>query len=254
MELTTAKPAPAILSALKQPEKTAPPAPLLPVKVKKPKVKAFSPKQMMGKKRVEYDFEGEFLRVFGRPEKIAKWFITGPSFSGKSSFVFIISAYLTKFGNVDYDSFEEGDSATIVDKIIKHGLADKPGFKILPKVPIADLKERLSKRKSASFAVVDSVQHAQMGKAEYCDLVDSLCNQRKGKSLLFINHWIKNDLTKHIKHDCDIKVEIINFVARIESRFTGRCLFWVIWEDEAKKKWGKRYPAVIKGQYWPGTK
>jgi hypothetical protein len=209
---------------------------------------------MINKKRVVYEFTGDFLRCFGKPEKIAKWFFTGPSFSGKSSFLFIICEMLTGFGHVDYANFEEGDSATAADKIVKHGLSQKPGFKTLPKPPIPLLKERLLKRKSAPFIVIDSVQHAQINMKQYCDLVDTLCNQKKGKSMLFINHFVKNDLTKHIKHDCDIKVEVINFVARIESRYTGRCEMWVIWETEAKKKWGKRYNAVIKGTYWPGAK
>lgn len=220
-------------------------------KPKRPKIKAYSAQQIINKKRVLYPFEGSFKESFGEPERIAKWFISGPSFSGKSSFVFMLSNYLSQFGNVDYNSLEEGDSATIADKILLHGLHDKPGFKLLAKVPIDLLKERLMKRKSASFAVIDSVQHAQMNKKQYIDFADSLSIPKKGKSLIFINHWVKDELWKHIRHDCDIKIEVIKFVAYVESRYGGGKPF-VIWEEKAKKKWGKKYKDVISGNYWPG--
>src|SRR5688572_25895208 len=86
------------------------------------KVRALRPSQMINKKRVLYPFEGRFLDSFGQPERIAKWFITGPSGSGKSSFLFILCEYLSRFGSIDYNSFEEGDSQTVVDKLIRHGL------------------------------------------------------------------------------------------------------------------------------------
>lgn len=222
--------------------------------IRKIKVKAYSPTQMINKQRVIYHFDGILKDSFGQPERIAKWFITGPSYSGKSSLVFSLCHALCAFGTVDYNSFEEGDSQTVAEKIMRHGLLEREGrFRILPKVPVPDFRERLLKRKSAAFGVIDSVQHAEMNKHSYIDLVDTLCNQKRGKSLLFINHWIKNDLTKHIKHDCDIKIEVIGFVAHIESRYGGNKPF-LIWEEGAKRYWGKRYKQVINGQYWPGQK
>jgi hypothetical protein len=221
---------------------------------RKPKIRAYSPSQMVNKKRDLYEFTGGFAESFGCPEKIAKWFITGPSFSGKSSFVFQLCHYLCQFGKVDYNSLEEGDSQTATDKIVQFNLTDVEGqFRFLAKVPVDDFRERLLKRKSAAFAVIDSVQHAHINKHSYDELVDSLCIPRRGKSLVFINHWVKNDLTKHIRHDCDIKIEVIGFVAYVQSRYGGSKPF-VIWEKGAKEHWGKKYTAVINGRYWPGMK
>lgn len=222
---------------------------------KKMRIRVFSPSQILNKKRIIYPFEGRFKDSFGQPEQIAKWFITGPSFNGKSSLVFDLCNYLTAFGAVDYNNFEEagGDSETVADKIRMYGLNDKDGKFRLFKAPIALFKERMLKRKSAAFGVVDSVQHSEMTRHEYIDFTDSLCNNRRGKSLMFVNHWVKNDFTKFIRHDCDIKIEVINFVAYVQSRYGGNKPF-VIWEEKAKQLWGKNYRKVINGTYWPGQK
>jgi hypothetical protein len=228
--------------------------PELPHQEKKTIIRAYSPRQVVNKQRVIYPFQGNLKESFGQPERIAKWFITGPSFSGKSSLIFSLCNELCTYGKVDYNSFEEGDSQTVAEKIERHGLLEREGaFKLLPKVPVHAFKHRMLKRKSAAFGVIDSVQHAEMNKHTYIDLVDSLCNQKRGKSLLFINHWIKNDLTKHIKHDCDIKIEVVGFVAHVESRYGGNHPF-LIWEDGAKRYWGKRFRQVVDGKYWPGQK
>jgi len=235
-----------------------PPAPLLTIPPRPAsnlvKVKALTAKQVATKKRIIYPFEGKFLDSFGRPERFAKWFITGPPGSGKSSFVYELCSYLIQFGNIDYNSHEEGDSQTTADKIIRYGLADKAGFKILDKVPTPDWKHRLQKRQSAAFGVMDSLQHGNMTKTEYREFVRALCNRRKGKSLLFISHFIKDGYTLFVKHDCDIKIEVRGFVALPDiSRYGGNKPF-IIWEDGAKRYWGKKYKSVIEGRYWPGQK
>lgn len=221
---------------------------------KKPKIRALRPSQVVNKKRTIYPFSGAFQESMGQPEKIAKIFITGPSYSGKSSFTFDLCNYLTQFGCVDYNSFEEGDSQTVAEKLTRHGLeAQEKMFRLLPKVSMPEFHERLLRRKSAAFAVIDSVQHAELNKHEYIKLVDSLCVPRRGKCIIFINHWVKNDLTKFIKHDCDIKIEVIGFVAKVLSRYGGNKPY-VVWEKGAKAYWQKKYNSVVQGKYWPGEK
>lgn len=221
---------------------------------KKAKIRALRPSQVVNKKRTIYPFSGPFQDSMGQPEKIAKIFITGPSYSGKSSFTFDLCNYLTQFGCVDYNSFEEGDSQTVAEKLTRHGLEEQEKmFRLLPKVSMPEFHERLLRRKSAAFAVIDSVQHAELNKHEYIKLVDSLCVPRRGKCIIFINHWVKNDLTKFIKHDCDIKIEVIGFVAKVLSRYGGNKPY-VVWEKGAKAYWQKKYNSVVQGKYWPGEK
>ncbi len=218
------------------------------------RIKALSPAQVFNKQRVVYAFEGKFKESFGNPERIARWYITGPPFSGKSSFCFQLCKYLSTFGTVAYNNYEEGDSQTVADKIQEHGLMEREAhFKLIPGEPVPDFQKRMTRRQSAAFAVTDSVQHAGMDKKTYVAFSNALSNNRRGKSLIFICHWVKNDLTKFIKHDCGIKIEVLGFVAHVESRYGGNKPF-IIWEQGAKNYWGKKYNSVIAGRYWPGQK
>ena len=71
---------------------------------KKKRIKVLQPSQIINKKRKIYPFEGKFLESFGKPERHAKWFFTGPSFAGKSSLLFEVCNYLTSYGTVDYNN------------------------------------------------------------------------------------------------------------------------------------------------------
>ena len=49
--------------------------------------RAYSPKDVANIKCKALPFEGQWKDVFGQPEEGDTWFISGPSASGKSSFV-----------------------------------------------------------------------------------------------------------------------------------------------------------------------
>lgn len=226
---------------------------------KKRRTKVLRPSDIVGKQRDLYPFEGKFFESFGKPEKYAKWFITGPSFSGKSTFLFLLCQELSQYGPVDYNNHEEagGDSQTVVEKIAISGMAKNDQVRLYKSPLESDTHEsfyeRLARRNSAPFAVLDSMQHAEMTKKSYLHYTEKLCTPRKGKSLLFVSHWVKNEFTKFVKHDCDIKIEVIGYVANVESRYGGNKPF-VVYEQGAKIHWGKNYKKVISGQYWPGKK
>lgn len=219
----------------------------------KPKVRPMKPSEVVNKKRVIYAFDGEYGECFGQPERHAKFFITGPSFSGKSSFVFELCSYLCRFGTVWMNNFEEGDAATVAIKMQRHGLLnhDKT-FRLWPRMPIDDFKEKLMGKRAGNIAIVDSIQHASMNKKKYDDFAFALSNPRKGKMLVFISHYAKNEFTSHVRHDADIKIEIIGFVARIESRYGQQKQMLLIWEEGAKRYWGKHYKKVLEGKHWTG--
>jgi hypothetical protein len=219
----------------------------------RPKMVCLKPSQVVNKKRVMYQFDGEFAEVFGSPERHAKWFITGPSFSGKSNFVFKLCAYLCRFGMVWMNNFEEGDAATVAQKLERFELTQFDShFRLYPRAPIPDFKAALLRKRSGNIAVVDSIQHAHMNKRLYDDFSMALSNPRRGKMLLFISHYSKNDFTSHVRHDCDIKIEVIGFVARVESRYGQQKQMLLIWEEGAKKYWGKHYKKVLEGKFWTG--
>lgn len=228
-------------------------------RAKKKRTKVLRPSEIVKKERSLYPFEGKFLDSFGRPERYAKWFITGKSFSGKSSMLFELCKYLSQFGKIDYNNHEEagGDSQTVVNKIIQSGMQDNSEVRLYKAPLISDeyetWMERLNRRQSAEFSVLDSIQHAEMDRKIYLAVTEKFCNPVRKKSLLFVSHWVHNDFTKFIKHDCDIKIEVCGFVAYVESRYGGGKPF-IIWEQGAKNHWKKMYHQVIQGKYWPGKK
>lgn len=70
--------------------------------------RAYSPKDVANIKHKALPFEGQWKDVFGEPEEGDTWFISGPSASGKSSFVMQFAKMLCGIGSVLYVSLEEG--------------------------------------------------------------------------------------------------------------------------------------------------
>ena len=230
---------------------------------KKKKVKVLRPSQIINKKRQYIALGGEIGASLGQVEKGTKIFITGPSYSGKSSFIAKLCKAFADHMLVDYNNHEEkgGDAGTVKNKLSQAEIDSSFDSRIrFYKAPIVSDHEEswddiLSKKRSAGFTVLDSVQHAEMDKKQYLYYTEKYCNPRRGKTMAFIGHWVKNDFMKFIKHDCDVKIEVMKFVVRVESRLEGATNKpIVLWEPRARKLWGKNYQKVIKGEYWPGVK
>jgi hypothetical protein len=224
------------------------------VKVKAPSSRAYSVKQVINKKRQVLEFDGEFLESFGKPEKNAVWFIWGQSGNGKTRFLLQVCKYLTKFGKVDYDSLEEGACESIAKALRETQMEEVDGkFRLLDVMPFNDFVNRLAGKKQADFGVIDSVQYAGFDYDEYKETKEKL----KRKSLLFISHATgnnpKGNTADSIRYDSSIKVHVVGYVAKVVSRYGGNKPF-IIWEDGAKKYWGKKFIAVKEGKYWPGQK
>lgn len=216
--------------------------------------KALSPRQVMNKKRVVYEFEGAFLESFGKPERNAIWMIWGQSGNGKTRFLLQLCKYLTQFGKVDYNSMEEGDSASFALALQDTGMLEVDNrFKLLPNVLPDDFVERLCGKRKADFAVWDSLQYAGFNYLYYKEMKRKL----RTKSLLFISHAKGSMPDGHcadkIRYDAGIKIHVVGYVAKVKSRYGGNKPF-IIWEAGAKKYWGKKFNQVRDGKYWPGEK
>ena len=119
------------------------------------------------------DFDGDFEKLIGKPQMTGSWLIWGDSGNGKTSFAMQLCKYLTRFGRVAYDSLEEGASESIKQAAIRCNLAEVSRKMILlDKEPIAELIERLQKRNSPQFVVIDSIQYTGMNYREYLQLIN----------------------------------------------------------------------------------
>jgi hypothetical protein len=111
----------------------------------------------------------------------------------------------------------------------------------------------MKKKKAAQFGVIDSVQYAGFDYDYYKEMKREL----RKKSLLFISHAQGNNplgrTADSIRYDARIKVHVIGYMAKVISRYGGNMPF-IIWEEGAKKYWGKKFNSVKEGKYWPGQK
>lgn len=224
-------------------------------KIEKPKTaRAYSASQVMNKKRKVLEFEGKFRDSFGTPEINATWFIWGQSGNGKTRFTLDLCKYLTNFGKLDYDSLEEGDALSMAIALRDTQMNEVEGkFRLLDVMPFEDLVKRLSGKKQADFAVIDSVQYAGFDYERYKEVKQQL----KKKSLIFISHAQgnnpKGNTADSIRYDAGIKIHVVGYVAKVKSRYGGNVPY-IIWEEGAKKFWGKKFNMVKEGKYWPGEK
>ena len=70
--------------------------------------RAYSVRDIESKKWVTLPWGEKWSLPFGYPADNARWFISGASASGKSSFVMQLAKELCNYGRVLYMSYEEG--------------------------------------------------------------------------------------------------------------------------------------------------
>ena len=129
------------------------------------------PNKQIGKTKFQsVDFEGEWLRSFGRPELRGSWLVYGGSGSGKTTFMLQLAKYLTKFSRVAYDSIEQGltlsfqkawERTNMIEVGNRFTLIEKESTK-------KEIWDRMAKRNSPNIIIIDSVNYMQdMNKKEY---------------------------------------------------------------------------------------
>ena len=182
---------------------------------------------------------GAWAEAFGEPERVGIWFIWGKSGNGKSSFVMQLCKELTKFGRVAYDSLEEGAGLTMQNALRRYGMADvNRRFQVLDCEPVSDLGERMDRRKSPDFYVIDSFQYTQMSYKEY----QSFKEAHRDKLLIFVSHADGHNpdgrSAKKVMYDASLKIYVEGFRAFSKGRFFGPASYFTIWDEGAARYWG----------------
>lgn len=182
---------------------------------------------------------GAWAEAFGEPERVGVWFIWGKSGNGKSSFVMQLCKELTKFGRVAYDSLEEGAGLTMQNALRRYGMADvNRRFQVLDCEPVSDLGERMDRRKSPDFYVIDSFQYTQMSYKEY----QSFKEAHRDKLLIFVSHADGHNpdgrSAKKVMYDAALKIYVEGFRAFSKGRFFGPASYFTIWDEGAARYWG----------------
>ena len=182
---------------------------------------------------------GAWAEAFGKPERVGIWFIWGKSGNGKSSFVMQLCKELTKFGRVAYDSLEEGAGLTMQNALRRYGMADvNRRFQVLDCEPVSDLGERMDRRKSPDFYVIDSFQYTQMSYKEY----QSFKEAHRDKLLIFVSHADGHNpdgrSAKKVMYDAALKIYVEGFRTFSKGRFFGPASYFTIWDEGAARYWG----------------
>ena len=112
--------------------------------------RAISVEHLLAKKFTEIPLTGRFRELIGIPEATGTWFIKGESGHGKTSFLMQLSKELSKFGDVLYNSLEEGARKSMQDAVKSEQmyLLRKGSFQLLHKEPMPELITRLKRKRS----------------------------------------------------------------------------------------------------------
>ncbi len=198
--------------------------------------RAISVTQLYKTKFKVMEFEGKFKATFGRPQMGGSWIIWGDSSNGKTSLAMQLAKYLTLFGKVIYNSFEEGVSLSFKNTLERNAMHEVAGrFLILNGEPTEAMIKRLRKRYSADIIIIDSIQHAGITKEDY----KKLKNTFPGKLFIYISHakgrLPKGEVADFIRYDSDLKIYVEGYRAFVSGRLNDSDhKHFDIWEEKAK--------------------
>ncbi|MBF6607475.1 MAG: hypothetical protein ITG00_01920 [Flavobacterium sp.] len=202
--------------------------------------RAYSVSNVITKRYNPLEFDGEWEQTLGKPDKSFSAILFGGTSNGKTEAALKLAKYLTNFGKVDYDSLEQGVSATMRDALIRNNMEScKNTFRLLDRMPFEELINRFSKPKSADFLFIDSVQYTRITKAQYYQLKELMLS--KGKGIIWISQakgkLPKGSLADDIMYDVDLKLFVEGFKLFPDGRLNGGGESFTIWPERAAKYW-----------------
>lgn len=202
--------------------------------------RALSVAEILKMNKKVLNLTGAWKDAFGEPEFCGVWLIWGNSGNGKSSFVMQLCKELCKFGKVVYNSLEEGAGLTIQNTLQRFNMIEENGRLLLLNCePMDELDERLNKRKSPDFVIIDSFQYTQMNYKAYLKFKEA----HRDKLIIFISHADGKNPSgrsaKSVMFDADMKIWVEGHRAFSKGRYFGEKGDYTIWQEGAKNYWGE---------------
>lgn len=195
--------------------------------------RAFSPRDVAAKKWEPMPWGDKWSKPFGIPAINARWFISGASASGKSSFTMQLAKELCNYGIVLYLSYEEGINQSFQRRMEYLGMNEVQGrIRIVTDDTYEELLERLRRPKSPKFVIVDSFQ---MSNWTY-EQAYEICELFRRKCFIFISQEYKGQpLGKpamRLKYLADMKVRVMGYKAYCQGRSIGEAgSYYTVWEE-----------------------
>jgi predicted ATP-dependent serine protease len=164
----------------------------------------------------------EWVKYIGLPSANFRMLVYGPSGSGKTTFVMELCVALSKLGKVLYNSSEQGEGKSIQDAFIRAKIGErceKGSFMLGDRLTYRELVQQLSKKRSAPFVVIDSLQYMGFTKSQYKELVMLF-----PKKVFIIIAWSKGskpegEHAKGVEYFVDIKTYVDDGLVTSKSRF-----------------------------------
>ncbi|MDR2148884.1 MAG: ATP-dependent serine protease [Tannerella sp.] len=186
-----------------------------------------------------FDFRGEWLEAFGKPQRSGIWYIYGDSGHGKTSFILKLIKELAKFDKILFVSYEEGSASTpLQEGISRFGLLEANRKVSVCTKKGKELTERLDSRKCPNIVIVDSLDVSDFKRSEQ---VVELKNRYKNKLFIFTG-WAKGrEPAKRIGEDvlfmANQKIFIEGYRAISRGRSFGERGYLTVWEKGATDYW-----------------
>lgn len=201
--------------------------------------RALTPQDLLRTKIRTLPFEGEWQEALGQPSEQGVWIIWGNSGSGKTSFALQLARELTRYGRVAYNSLEQGASLSMQEAIKRHELdRTRRGRFFLLSEDLETLSERLSRRKSPDFVIIDSLQYTGLDYRGY----KAFKERHKDKLIIFVSHaeGIKPEgrTASKVMYDAEMKIFVEGYRALSKGRFISESgAYYTVWAEGASLYW-----------------
>ena len=203
--------------------------------------RALSGKQVLTVSQNLITLEDGWDRCLGGIPKTGVAIIWGHSGNGKSEAAMsFCREFALRHGKVLYVSAEEGYGVSFQQRILRCGMADLKSKFIVSVDTFEELMERLSKREKPKCVVIDSPQAMRIKKSQFEQL-----RQTYGSKMLIVfvsqadGKEPKGKAAQDIKFFADIKIWVSGFKAFSHGRFYGDTGEKVIWEEGARRAYGR---------------
>ena len=179
-----------------------------------------------------YDFDGKWLDLVGKPAKKFHMMVYGRPKQGKSYFCFDLAQYLSNFGKVLYIAAEEGFSATLQKKLEDMG-GDNDNLDFANFRDYETIKNALPGH-DYRFVVIDSVNYIRIEPEQ----IEELKADNPRMALITVQQATKDGKfrgSQQFAHNCDIIIEVIQGVAHSTGRFAPPSEMAIFVAPEVKK-------------------
>jgi len=190
--------------------------------------------------------KSKFKNILGNVPKYFTTVVYGYSGNGKTEFTIMLAKQLSHFGKVLWLSYEQRHGYDLQAATMRNQMHDN-STKFLISDPLANLPEEvsllqdldmyLSKRGSADYVIIDSLDYTGFKWSDYDYLKNKFFDK---KGFIFIAHSTKNGtlkkaISRDIMFDGGMGIFVKDFIAYPEKNRFGGITPFVVYEDRAKE-------------------